>query len=122
MRGLGVAGVIRHGGHQDGAIAKQPVRPDEFQQRIGQKGHHQGDAQLQPCRVAGQCQIARQRPQHCRIADQGNAAANRDHRGRGEKGGALAQAVDHRGIKDARLAGDEFCHPVMAVAFHQLGD
>ena len=114
--------IVGHGGHHDGAIAEQPVRPDEFQQGIGQKGDDddQLDAQLRG--IDADRKILRQSLQRGRIADQRHPAANGDHRGAGKEGGALPQAVDQRNVEDARITGQKLDHPAATVILHEQAD
>tara|TARA_R110001606_G_scaffold19619_26_gene71674 strand:+ start:1771 stop:2286 length:516 start_codon:yes stop_codon:yes gene_type:complete len=118
-----VVGAVRDRRHHHRAIAEQPVRPDELQERVHHEEHRHQQAQFPPRAGGGrQLQPAGDAAQPLAVADQRQQTARGDHAGAGKERRPLAQAGQDVAVEDARVALDEMAHPFPAIARHQHRD
>ncbi len=122
--GGGVGGcvscVVGRGGHDDGAIAKQAHRPDEFEEPIGEENHEEEYFDLPDYFWGDGCvgKVAGKHGELVCAAQQRYAPADGDHARGGKECGPLAHDGEDGTVKNARLAGDHLHHPAFAVGFH----
>ena len=122
-RGQRIVGLIGHGGHDHGAISKEPIRPDKLEKRIAKKGENHENLDFpNDFRILGDGQIAGKADELFGIAQKRQTRPKRDHRGRGEKRRSLSEAAENLRIKNTWIAADHMHHPRAPVIGHEMRD